>query len=322
MHRILILWLLAIGFLSFAVDSSSVVLQAKKIRETSMVLTWSPIEEASKYKVFYDELGLIDQKDPTPLLATEFSESEEIEITKLMSGVEYYFVVRGYDRDGNDIGVKSYPLHARTFRAVTMDVAKDPYIRDKKTIVLTFTRPIDVTKTEVTVKNLATQKPRTLDTITTDPNDTRIIYVTLKGSLEPGVTHEIMMQKVVSTSSIELSAEKRIPMTLAWVGETPQEVDSSVLPGEIVPEPDVAIDVPADSLPIEPAPSTSSEPISADETEIGPVLSPVTVPEERDITEPVPIDALPQTGPVVALLVFLGIVGAYICKKSSQRIES
>ncbi len=180
MHRILILCLLAIGFLSFAVDSSSVVLQAKRIRETSILLSWSPIQEAAKYKVFYDELSLIDQKDPTPLLATEFSESEEIEITKLMSGVEYYFVVRAYDRDGNDIGVKSYPLHARTFRAVTMDIAKDPYIRDQKTIVLTFTRPIDVTKTEVTVKNLETQKPRTLDTITTDPNDTRIVYVTLK----------------------------------------------------------------------------------------------------------------------------------------------
>ncbi len=122
MHRILILCLLAIGFSVFAVDSSPVILQAKKIRETSVVLSWSEIEKAHQYKVFYDELSLIDLKDPTPLLVTDFVEKEELEIPELTAGVEYYFVVHAYDRDGNELPDKSLPLHARTFHPIAMDI--------------------------------------------------------------------------------------------------------------------------------------------------------------------------------------------------------
>ena len=85
MYRILILFFLAIGFTVFAVDSSQSVLQAKKIRETSLVVNWSPIPEAKKYKIFYDEDALVDQKSPTPLLTTDFTDKQEIEITKLNS---------------------------------------------------------------------------------------------------------------------------------------------------------------------------------------------------------------------------------------------
>lgn len=94
MYRILILFFLAIGLSAFAVDSSQSVLQAKKVRETSVVVSWSAIPEAKKYKVFYDEDTLVDTKNPEPLLTTDFTEKQEIEITKLNSGTAYYLVVR------------------------------------------------------------------------------------------------------------------------------------------------------------------------------------------------------------------------------------
>ena len=52
MYRVYILLLLAIGFSAFAVDSSQSILQAKKIVDTSMTLSWTAIPEAAKYKVF------------------------------------------------------------------------------------------------------------------------------------------------------------------------------------------------------------------------------------------------------------------------------
>ncbi len=68
--------------------------------------------------------------------------------------------------------------------------------------------------------------------------------------MEAGVSHEIMMQKVVSTNGLELSAEKRIPMTLAWVGDSAQADTSTALAGEIIPEPsETPIDLPADTIP-------------------------------------------------------------------------
>lgn len=72
MYRVYILLLLAIGFSAFAVDSFQSILQAKKITDTSMTLSWTEIPEAQKYKIFYDESDLLDPNSPNPLLDTDF----------------------------------------------------------------------------------------------------------------------------------------------------------------------------------------------------------------------------------------------------------
>jgi hypothetical protein len=77
MYRVYILLLLAIGFSAFAVDSSQSILQAKKIADTSVTLSWSIIPEAIKYKIFYDESSLLESEDPKPLLDTDFIEKTE-----------------------------------------------------------------------------------------------------------------------------------------------------------------------------------------------------------------------------------------------------
>jgi len=77
MYRVYILLLLAIGFSAFAVDSSQSILQAKKITDSSMSLSWTAIPEATKYKIFYDETDLLDPVSPNPLLDTDFISKNE-----------------------------------------------------------------------------------------------------------------------------------------------------------------------------------------------------------------------------------------------------
>lgn len=60
MYRVLILLFLAIAGLTFAIDSSNTILQAKSIADTSVTLGWSPMEGAVSYKVSYDESSLLN----------------------------------------------------------------------------------------------------------------------------------------------------------------------------------------------------------------------------------------------------------------------
>lgn len=99
MYRVYILLFLAIGFSAFAVDSSQSILQAKKIADTSMTLSWTAIPEAAKYKVFYDETDLLDPVSPNPLLDTDFIAKNEGEITKLTPLTEYTIVVHAYNAE-------------------------------------------------------------------------------------------------------------------------------------------------------------------------------------------------------------------------------
>lgn len=96
MYRVYILILLAIGFSAFAVDSSQSILQAKKITDTSFTLSWSPIADAVKYKVFYDDSSLLDPENPRLLLDTDFVTVSEFEVTKVNPSTQYTVIVHGY----------------------------------------------------------------------------------------------------------------------------------------------------------------------------------------------------------------------------------
>lgn len=320
MYRILILFFLAIGFAAFAVDSSQSVLQAKKIRETSLVVSWSSIPEAKKYKVFYDEDALVDQKNPTPLLTTDFTDKQEIEITKLNSWTAYYVVVKGYDKNGKDLNKNSLPLHVSTFKPVLMAVSWDPFAVDDHTISIAFTRPIDVAKTEIKILNTQTKKERTLDKLEVAKDDLRVLHILLKGKMEPGVLHDIVIKKAFAQGGIELPAENKLPFTVAYSSATtpvtpknPEEPSVSA-PEDIEKLPQDAIITSVDYTK-EVLTDDSKEKLDL------PVLTPITDKTEKTFNKPVQIDRLPQTGPVMIILFMVSLITISLIKKLSTKRE-
>lgn len=99
MYRVYILLFLAIGSSAFAVDSSQSILQAKKITDTSVTVSWDPIPEATKYKIFYDETALLEPSDPRLLLDTDFITTTQGELTKISPSTEYTLTVHGYNAE-------------------------------------------------------------------------------------------------------------------------------------------------------------------------------------------------------------------------------
>lgn len=75
-----------------------------------------------------------------------------------------------------------------------------------------------------------------------------------------GLPYEIILKKIVSLDGVELPPENRIPMKLVYQGELPAGI-SGIVPSPL------------------------------------PVIPPQTVEPEKIFAEPVPIDALPKTGP-------------------------
>lgn len=99
MYRVYILLFLAIVSSVFAVDSSQSILQAKKIADTSMTVSWMPIPEATQYKIFYDESALLEPTNPRLLLDTDFITTTEGELTQISPATEYTIKVHGYNAE-------------------------------------------------------------------------------------------------------------------------------------------------------------------------------------------------------------------------------
>lgn len=99
MYRVYILLFLAIASSVFAVDSSQSILQAKKIADTSVTVSWMPIPEAVKYKIFYDESVLLEPTNPRLLLDTDFVTTTEGELTQISPSTEYTIKVHGYNAE-------------------------------------------------------------------------------------------------------------------------------------------------------------------------------------------------------------------------------
>jgi hypothetical protein len=284
MYRVYILFLLAIGLSAFAVDSSQSILQAKKISDTSVSLSWTPIPEAIQYKIFYDESDLLDPLSPNPLFDTDFITKTEGELTKMLPSTDYTLVVHGYTSEGKDLG-KTIPLHLKTLRdSSQMSIISGPIATNDVTLELSFSHPIDVKKSEITLKNTKNNKNIIIQETKTSPEDLRIVMVVLKDKLELSVPYELTMKKVVSLDGLnELPPENRTPLRVAYSGELP--------------------------------------PLIADTTVVSPPLVEDEPVEENPFQEPVPIDHLPQTGPAhLALIIFLSVlVTFFIQKKLSKR---
>lgn len=283
MYRVYILLLLAIVSSVFAVDSFQSILQAKKIGDTAVTVSWTPIPEATQYKIFYDESALLEPEDPRLLFDTDYITTTEGELTEVTPATEYTIIVRGYNAASQEIGA-TLPLHVKTYsRAPDMNLARDPLVSSDTTVELWFSRPIDATKTQIQLVDTTTKKPLPVESIKNSPNDLRIVLVTLKTKMELDGQYELTLQKVIALDETELPAENRIPLKVVYGGALPP---LDTLSPDMVPSPDLL-----------------------EEETPEPVLS-----------EPVPIDRLPQTGPAsIFFFLLIASIVFFAQKKLSKR---
>jgi hypothetical protein len=136
MYRVYILLFLAIASSVFAVDSFQSILQAKKIGDTTVTVSWTPIPEATQYKIFYDESALLEPGDPRLLFDTDYITTTEGNLTEIAPATEYTIIVRGYNAESQEIGA-TLPLHVKTYsRAPGMNLARDPLVSSDTTVEL------------------------------------------------------------------------------------------------------------------------------------------------------------------------------------------
>jgi len=163
-----------------------------------------------------------------------------------------------------------------------MSIVSDPIATNDLTLELSFSHPIDVKKTQMSLKNTKNNKNIIIQEIKTSPEDLRIVLVVLKNKLELSVPYELTMKTVISLDGTELPPENRTPLRVIYSGELPPLVAGATVPLPVVTEPEAV---------------------------------------ENPFQEPVPIDHLPQTGPAdLALIAFFSaLIVFFIQKKLSKR---
>jgi hypothetical protein len=235
--------------------------------------------------VFYDQTSLLKNDGSNPLFDSEVVTKTEVQIRELAPVTEYTFFVHGFDKADKEVSV-SLPVHVKTFQSSKFVISGDPVIKDEKTVQISFTRPIDTKKTQITLTNSKNKSVLAVDHIENSTEDLRTIFVILKKKLEIGGSYDVTFKKVTTQAGTELSAENKTTLKLAYTGNSDAPV--------IVP--------PA-------APGSESPDVNGND-----------VGEQRDITEPVPIDKLPQTGPEESLLLFgVALLAAFFLQKKLQK---
>jgi len=102
-----------------------------------------------------------------------------------------------------------------------MNISRDPVATKETTIELAFTRPIDVKKAQITLKNTKNKKAIVIQEIKSSPEDLRIILVVVKNKMELAVPYELTLKKIVSIDGVELPPENRVPLKVVYSGELP-----------------------------------------------------------------------------------------------------
>jgi hypothetical protein len=288
MYRVFILSFLAIASSIFAIDSSYTILQAKSIADKSVWLQWTPVVWASEYKVYYDESKLLVSDGSEPLFNTETIQKTDTYIGDLNSNTEYTFFVHAFDADNREIS-KSLPVHIKTFQSSSFSPVGDPAILDAHTLQLSFTRPIDTKKIQITVVDSLTQKNLPIDTIKLANEDLRIVHVTVWESFEMGVSYDVTFKKISTQAGTELASEYKKHIKVVYGGDV------------------ILVD------------NVSEETLSEN---IAPLENTVLENASVDsLVSPVPTDHLPKTGPTQLLFCLLCSVMAalFFQKKLSKR---
>lgn len=119
----------------------------------------------------------------------------------MMEGTAYYIIVQGLDDKGVSVG-KTLPLHASTLRTPLFALRESQVISDQE-VVLTFSRPIDISKTQIEIANTETKKTRNIQ-LSLAEDDLRIVHIRLDGKMAPDVSHDLVLKKVTDTSGVEM----------------------------------------------------------------------------------------------------------------------
>lgn len=157
-------------------------------------------------------------------------------------------------------------MHVKTFHSSSFALSGDPVVSDVETVQLTFTRPIDVKKTQVVLTNTKTKKTVGIDHIESSKDDMRVISLILSKKIEEGVQYDLMLKKVTTQAGTELPAENKTPLKIVYNSQNTPTVNNSIIDAPVVTQ---------------------------------------DVPQETTFDKPVPIDKLPQTGPREILFFFL-----------------
>lgn len=218
----------------------------------------------------------------------------------MTEGTAYYIIVQGLDEKGVPVG-KTLPLHASTLRTPPFTLREFQVINDQE-IVLTFSRPIDLTKTQIEIANTETKKIRNLQTSLSE-NDLRIVQLHLEGKMAPDISHDLVLKKVTDTAGIEMPPEAR-KTSVVMFSPVPATTESAAT--EVIQE--TIVDKTEQNVPVVPETTelridTPKEPDAALDAleqridELGIERENVSIPLEIDEPEktPVSIDKLPQT---------------------------
>jgi pyruvate/2-oxoacid:ferredoxin oxidoreductase alpha subunit len=102
-----------------------------------------------------------------------------------------------------------------------MNISRDPVATKENTIELAFTRPIDVKKAQIALKNTKNKKAVVVQEIKSSPEDLRVVLVVVKNKMELGVPYELTLKKIASLDGAELPPENRVPLKVVYNGELP-----------------------------------------------------------------------------------------------------
>jgi hypothetical protein len=234
---------------------------------------------------------------------------------------------------------KTIPLHASTLNIPVFGL-KEAKVIDDQHIQLSFSRPVDIAQTQIEIMNTETKNVREQADMQSSVQDLRIIDITLRGKLELGVSHDVVLKKVTNTAgeTLPLDASKKTTITFAAAEQAPvSPVVAPVIEAPTVTTVAVAPPVTetleeAQTVDTSAAETSASDVALADLKKDVAVIAP-TAPEtssdniallpleiEEDIKTPVPIDKLPQTGApaFVFLLMALTLGTALSYKKKTS----
>lgn len=179
----------------------------------------------------------------------------------------------------------SLPVHVQTYHSSGFTLSGAPVVVDDTTIQVSFTRPIDAKKTQISLTNSGTKAQMAIAHIENSKDDLRILSIVTKKKLELGVSYNLVLKKVFTQAGTELSADNKTSLTVVYSGDGVVTLPAISLANDVITAPPV-----------------------------------VATPEEKTFTEPVPIDSLPKTGSGEMILLFLvALFGAFMIQKKLRK---
>lgn len=250
------LWFISLFFAliiqSFAIDAPSNA-AVESINETSVVVTWEPVENAIMYYVYYSKTSWIDGDYEN---STDLVDWTSVEIKELEIWQNYYFAVTSLDENWEEsIYSNEIMLDVDALQASEVVIEETSIITDSEDFALDWVTVISYDKIELSFTNplndsedavrefKITNKADTFDSFEVisselDAEDSSIIELTLDKNLEIGNQYEVVIVAITSATGRNIESwidnvetftvseidetliEENIDLNSAWVEET------------------------------------------------------------------------------------------------------